>query len=358
MRKADLNLDTKYGHCQGFSLVELMVALVITLILLAGIGQIYLSSKKSFTIQDTLGHQQENARYAVETIAQDLRRASYWGGNADIDLISGTLGMVNIATNPGIYGTCSTSDTTWGRMLNRPIFGINNTNNDTSTSPVSDYTDCIPSSDYLGSDILVTRYQAPWQVGSQTTPNFEPNRLYLRSSLTASGEALGRIFQGTDEGNILNDMDYDLSTPSAPAAGASPDERVAELVAHGYYIGPSPSTKCRGTAVPSLLRESLNDQGKPAGEEVATGVEKFEVIYGIDTDDDRSADNYVDAGDSKIDTDWSNVVAVQYWLLTRADCPETGYTNTNTYTLAGVDYKPNDGYRRQLYSTTVMLRNR
>ncbi|MGD8313061.1 MAG: prepilin-type N-terminal cleavage/methylation domain-containing protein, partial [Gammaproteobacteria bacterium] len=32
---------------RGFSLIELMVALVITLILLAGIGQIYLGSKKS-----------------------------------------------------------------------------------------------------------------------------------------------------------------------------------------------------------------------------------------------------------------------------------------------------------------------
>ena len=41
-------------HSRGFSLVELMVALVITLILLAGIGQIFLSSKKSYAIQDTL----------------------------------------------------------------------------------------------------------------------------------------------------------------------------------------------------------------------------------------------------------------------------------------------------------------
>jgi type IV pilus assembly protein PilW len=347
MHKADLKPDTLYRRCHGFSLVELMVALVITLILLAGIGQIYLSSKKSFTIQDTLGHQQENARYAVETIAQDLRRASYWGGNADIELISGTAPMLNDD------GTCKT-DTTWGRMLDRPIFGMNNPNTGT---PKSGY-DCIPDSDYLGSDILVTRYQAPWQVGSQTTPDFEANRLYLRSSLTASGEALGRIFQGKDADKIDNDMDYDLSTPSAPDAAAPPDERVAELVAHAYYIGPSPTTKCRGTAVPSLLRESLDDSGKPAAEEIATGVEKFEVKYGIDTDGDKSADDYVDAGDSKIDSDWSNVIAVQYWLLTRAECPETGYTNTNTYTLAGVDYKPNDSYRRQLYTTTVMLRNR
>ena len=61
-------------HCSGFSMVELMIAMVITLILLAGIGQIFLSSKKSFTIQDSLGRQQENGRYVVNALAQDLRR--------------------------------------------------------------------------------------------------------------------------------------------------------------------------------------------------------------------------------------------------------------------------------------------
>ena len=364
MHKEDFKRDTTYHRCHGFSLVELMVALVITLILLAGIGQIYLSSKKSFTIQDTLGHQQENARYAVEIVAQDLRRVSYWGGNADIGLISGTeTGDVGMGSIVHDNGSCD-ADNTWGRMLDRPIYGKNNTK--------SGY-DCIPD-DYLKSDILVTRYQAPWEVGSQTTPNYcdsnppsdycsdgqpkppsDCNRLYMRSSLTASGAALGRIFKGKDACDLPNDMDLNASTPPAPS------ERVAELVSHAYYVGPSPSdSKCPsdGAVVPSLVRESLNKDGKPEAEEVATGVEKFEVLYGIDTDGNKSVENYVDADSSDIETDWSNVVAVRYWLLTRANCPETGYTNENTYNLAGVDYKPNDGYRRQLYTTTVMLRNR
>ncbi len=55
-------------HCRGFSMVELMVALVITLILLAGIGQIFLSSKKSFIIQNNLARIQENGRYAMDVV--------------------------------------------------------------------------------------------------------------------------------------------------------------------------------------------------------------------------------------------------------------------------------------------------
>jgi type IV pilus assembly protein PilW len=83
----ETNLSKLPGLNRGFSLVELMVALVITLILLAGIGQIFLSSKKSFTIQDSLGRMQENGRYAMETLTQDVRRAGFWGGNPDITTI-------------------------------------------------------------------------------------------------------------------------------------------------------------------------------------------------------------------------------------------------------------------------------
>jgi len=58
----------------GFTLVELMIALVITLILMAGISQVFLSSKKSFTIQDTLARQQENGRFVLDTLGQDFCR--------------------------------------------------------------------------------------------------------------------------------------------------------------------------------------------------------------------------------------------------------------------------------------------
>ena len=111
------NTDKLSSLNRGFSLVELMVALLITLILLAGIGQIFLSSKKSFVIQDSLGRLQENGRYAMETLAQDVRRAGFWGGNADINAIDDfTPDAVSnkIATDDG---TCT--DVNWARMLTR-----------------------------------------------------------------------------------------------------------------------------------------------------------------------------------------------------------------------------------------------
>lgn len=61
----------------GFSLVELMVALVISLLLLAGILQIVLSNRASFSKQQTLAGLQENARLAHFVIQNVVAQAGY-----------------------------------------------------------------------------------------------------------------------------------------------------------------------------------------------------------------------------------------------------------------------------------------
>ena len=320
-------------RCHGFSMVELMIALVITLILMSGISQIFLSSKKSFTIQDTLSRQQENGRYVIDTMSQDLRRAGFMGNLDGITTIGGTEGEV--ADN----GTCVTSDNTWGRMIESRVFGLNNSN--------AGYA-CIPDANFLRGDILVVRYMAPWIVGGLTTPVFEDNRLYLRSSLN-----LATLFKGTDEADLSNGL--------AVVAGRS-----AELVARAYYVGPSSSGTCEGAAVPALFRESLDANGRPVAEEIAYGIENFQVRYGVDIDGDNSVDQYFDAGDSGLDeaVEWVSVIAAQIWMLTRSECPETGLdTSANPpYVMGDISYVPVDpvgrGFRRQLYQTTVTLRNR
>jgi type IV pilus assembly protein PilW len=325
----ETNLSKLPGLNRGFSLVELMVALVITLILLAGIGQIFLSSKKSFTIQDSLGRMQENGRYAMETLAQDVRRAGFWGGNADITTIKDHVGGTGkVATDDG---TCV--DASWARMLTHRIFGKNDTRAGYS---------CLPSDTTHKGDILVTRYAAPWEVGDTTTPNFVENQYYLRSSLFE-----GQLFKCSS--GCPEDTGYPIDAPAV---------RTAELVSHGYFIhAQATSDKCPTAGkVPSLYRMTLTN-GALAAEEIAYGVDDFQVQYGLDTDNDNSVDSFVDAAAAG-DAMWGQVIAARIWLLVRAECPETGFTNESTYTMAGVDHTPGDNYRRQLYTSTIRLRNR
>ncbi len=60
---------------QGFSLVELMVALVIGLLIMLGATQLFITGKQTFHQSEQMGKRQETLRYLVDVISQDIRMA-------------------------------------------------------------------------------------------------------------------------------------------------------------------------------------------------------------------------------------------------------------------------------------------
>jgi len=69
-----MNNQCRYGE-RGLSLVELMIAMTIGLILLAGVYQVFISSSLSYKYQEDISRLQENARMAMDQLAQDVRQA-------------------------------------------------------------------------------------------------------------------------------------------------------------------------------------------------------------------------------------------------------------------------------------------
>ena len=311
----------------GLSLIELMVALVIGLLLLGGLIQIYLSNKQSYNAQEQLARMQESGRFAMDLITRDLRRAGYWGGNVDLTVITG---------NPGPADPnheCTTGDNSWGRMVNWRVSGVNN-------GP-GDY-DC--AGDHVaGTDILAVRY-----ANSETLdPAPATADLFVRSTMFRS-----RVMTGEWAGNSEN-----LIPPEDPTTPAHLRSVVRQLVAHGYYIGDSGQVCPGGQTIPALRRIRL-EAGTPVTEMVASGVEQLQVRYLVNdpatnTRIYRDA-QFVDAMDGDA---WRRVEAVRIWLLVRGVCPEPGLANNMTYTMGDLDLTVNDNFRRQLYISTVMLRN-
>lgn len=64
---------------RGFGLIELMVAMTLGLILVLGVSQILLTSKRSFVVQQQLAALQENARFVLTRISRDVRQAGMFG---------------------------------------------------------------------------------------------------------------------------------------------------------------------------------------------------------------------------------------------------------------------------------------
>lgn len=62
---------------RGLSLIELMVALLLSSFLILGVTQIYIDNKRNYLFQQGQGENQENGRFALMFLEKELARAGY-----------------------------------------------------------------------------------------------------------------------------------------------------------------------------------------------------------------------------------------------------------------------------------------
>lgn len=74
MDKRGKGVETK---TRGFSLVELLVTLVIGLLLIGGVGVVFLSSQQAVNEAQSLSRMQENLRFAADYLVRDVRNAGF-----------------------------------------------------------------------------------------------------------------------------------------------------------------------------------------------------------------------------------------------------------------------------------------
>src|SRR5262249_26872502 len=63
----------------GLTLVELMITMVISLAVLAAISYAYLGTRGAYRTNEGIARVQESGRFALDSIARDLRRTSFLG---------------------------------------------------------------------------------------------------------------------------------------------------------------------------------------------------------------------------------------------------------------------------------------
>ncbi|MGH8148337.1 MAG: PilW family protein, partial [Rhodanobacteraceae bacterium] len=85
------SLSLARRHATGFTLVELMVAMVLGLIVIAGVTSVFLSGQQSFRTNGALADVQDSSRIAFELMARDIRQAGLTGCNSTNDRIADIL---------------------------------------------------------------------------------------------------------------------------------------------------------------------------------------------------------------------------------------------------------------------------
>jgi len=328
----------------GLSLIELMIAMTLSLILLTGVVQLFIGNKKSFDITRDLSDLQENGRMGLTFIGESLRMADFWGTvpSADVDL-----GSVTVTG-----ATASVCNSAWVLSAGNGIQGFEGG----TTPPI----DCLLDGRYLdNTDVLVVRYADSGRMVPEPSLGTDASLdddILVRVLTSLEAE----VFVGASAGTAQASIPFDDGVSTYPF--------VTEL----YYLracsvlnNATPAT-CANSAdpTPTLVRMTIQD-GAWVEQPLVEGIEQMQFEYGIDAtpitnaEDILTVDSYVGVAGV---TDWERVVSVRMSLVARALDGDSEYTETRTFNLAGnhtyTVAAADQSYRRKQYDREVNLRNR
>lgn len=348
---------------RGVTLIEIMLALVLGLLVVAGLLQLFLGSKVSYNLQEGLGRLQEDGRLGMELIAADIRMAGQNGCRRDLELID----------NSGLNAFLSD--------LSVPIqgfdaagTGLGSTYAITATDPAASSTaaDWLPNLDanllgdvIPGTDVVVIRYvdalAFPLTADSTNTVFTAQGHTFVAGTspiLVAADCQQGSIFQPTAVDDAAGTITHAAWT--SPEGLNEEQTRIGALRTVAYFICQSASGS------PALCRSRvLPNTGVWSGtEELVEGVENMQLLYGRDTSGDGAVDDFV-AANTVGAGNWGQVVSVRLSLLVRTVDEVTRDADTQTYDLVSrlaaqrARINPvNDNRMRKVFSTTLSLRNR
>ncbi|VAW53052.1 hypothetical protein MNBD_GAMMA05-1954 [hydrothermal vent metagenome] len=325
----------KIKHSYGFTLVEIMVAMVIGVIVLGGALSMHSGTRNTQKMNESRMDMVADARFAIEMITYDLRHAGMWGGTNKEGLITckstddtcsavpSSVNLPTVATND----CASAGSDLWAYNLTRPIFatdgGVGNPYSST----------CIPTSEgYLaGTDILEIKY-----ADSNPVVTLLTNQAYIRSNFQN-----GQVFIGDTQ-------------PVIASRDSKSDTNNHVLHAYVYYI--SNHTDVAGDGIPSLRRASLVRGPEIQNQVLISGVADLQVQFGEDTNGDGTVNRYVNAD---LVSDWSVVYAAKIWLLMRSDeRPLTpGVIPAKTFDIATVAVTKDDDFQYFMVTSIINLRN-
>ncbi|WP_372625633.1 prepilin-type N-terminal cleavage/methylation domain-containing protein [Arsukibacterium sp.] len=253
---------------QGFSLVELMIAMVLGLVVLGGVIGVFIANQTTSRANMALSELQNTARLSFQLMSQDIRNAGFsgcnnspWVGNtiaiagvrpawADWTNGSGILGMA--APAPVINGLAPKNDTQALRLM----FAAGNSNSIRNYDGIT-FT--------LNADSVVD--------AGEVAIACDENAASIFQVATAVGDTV------THDGNGLNaDTNLGFINPwvpgTAPARGFTNNAMFMRFESIAWFVAPSQDD----AAVHSLYRASLIGDSQ-VNEEVLFGVVDMQMTF-------------------------------------------------------------------------------
>lgn len=367
----------------GFTLVEFMIAITVSLLILAALTSTFVANSRARTEIERANDQIESGRFALSTLSSDLELAGFL---SHLNLKNATT-LTAPATKPS---PCLSDVTSLNASL---LVHIQGYDGDAATILPAIPTTCIL--DIMpGTDVLVIRRVATCVAGTANCATVT-NAPYFHASLCAAGNQLG----STDSTDFYR-LDTNLANLNRTQRDCTTAAVRRQYMTNIYFVA---SNDQAGDGIPTLKRAELGGDADGNGTAdvnangllfaitpVAHGIQDIQFEYGIDTNGDGAPDVYTASPDiynpatpsspfascsanASCVANWRNVTAVKINLLARNTNTSPNQVDSKVYTLGlkadgtvkcawdpgntGTCAAFGDKYKRHVYQTSVRLNN-
>jgi type IV pilus assembly protein PilW len=348
---------------RGFSLVELMVAIVLGLVLMAGVVQVFIGNRQAQRSDSAVSRVQEGGRLALDLITADLRAAGFYGCPVILDIEKDVAKgeelkifdsdlekfvSANFA-DASVRGYEHPSASQW---LSTSAVPMTWAGNDLTNAKI-------------GSDVVALYFGEAGK--ARITAAFGPT-----ASIPASIDSNSNYFDKDDAVIVSNCQKADLfritnepadtgniSLSHTGVLSADYDEhsKLMKFIEHVYYVKDTGRKNPAGNRIFSLYR--LNNG---TSEELIEGVEFLQMQFG----EKLTSGNirFVSADDASLDP--SRIVSVKIGVLAQSYDAAAVQEDSREYDLPGqkIDASTTsvthgaDKTIRRMFTATVELRNR
>ena len=323
---------------QGFTLVEVMIALIIGLFLTAGVIKIFSSTNQTNRVQENLSRMQENARFAMQFLSKDIREAGFKGGICDGGDIIKTA-YNNLDSSAASYSFNKPA------LAGDETFGLNG-----SDRIVINKLPHLDNGLNLSSDInnLTANMHIDASGANITAAGFKQGSIALITDCSrgdifqivntpTSGTFTHSVGGVTTPGNARNTLSSTYSTTNSKVYHLAKDSGNESII---YDIQNDTATP----PVPGLRRN---------GSQLIANIENMQILYGLKTGDDMQ---YLPAS-SLTAVQMEDVVSIKVSILVRSPDDNVA-TAPQTYSYNGATVTPTDRRLRKVYSSAITIRNR
>lgn len=384
-------------YSTGISLVELLVAMAIGVFVMGGAMQVLIGNMRNSTWESQMAYIQENARFAIRVLGDDIRQAGFMGCATDTTQVFNAVdsgdwqyfnGVGIQGFEQGQAGFPADLTTQWSTP-------------GSATPASSQQSDMIivRRADDIA-DLVVSAHDETSSIFTLSKNNpMQPGELFVAANARCDAIGVGQVTgpggvsvtlehggsatPGNCAATLKADVGFNcaLDPSSFSGAGTVDNFKVGSAVMQyrvsGYYIGQS----AVDSTVPALYRASLQAAGGNAAainEEIVTGVEDMQLLYGVDTEDpeaDGVADRFLTASEiatalaldatndfvadaSSLWIGWDRVVSVRVQLTMRSlNEVRDDVTAQPLPSATTTEVTYSDRFVRQLVTITFQVRN-